>query len=142
MTPLTAQERQFCHEYLTLGVATKAAEAAGLKPGAGSRLLKDPRCRDLIEKLQQEREVEHSLTQGTIIQGLLRETKGPSHNGRVAAWIALARIRGLFQDNVNVRGSISVESKTVIYLPDNGRGDVDERTITVEQPPAPAQLPA
>lgn len=125
--PLSLAERTFCHKYLELGcVATKAAEAAGLKRSRGGQLLKDERVQAYIDKLQRERTAEADLSAGKVIAGLVHEAEhGHPSSARVAAWSTLAKVLGITTENHNVRATVEAKGQVLVYLPDNGRGTAE-----------------
>lgn len=131
---LTPEERKFAHLYAENGNVALSSREAGISHPKGYRLVKDPNVQAFVGALQREAASEHNLTRAKVIHGLMKETMGTTHGGRVAAWIALARIGGFMVEQHNIRGSIDVTHRAQVYLPDNGRGDYDGRTITLDRP--------
>ena len=104
---LTTRKQSFIDHYIITKNATKAAQAAGysLKTAysQGSRLLNNAEVRSLIDK----RLDEQAITREAIIQNLWVEAKNANRSSdRIAANVALAKIRGDIKDNTTTQVSV------------------------------------
>lgn len=113
---LTDKQRAFVREYLKDSNGTAAARRAGYSERTANeqaaRLLAKPSIASAVAAGQAELDEYAGLTSKRIIDGLLAETEregdGCTQSARVAAWTALARIRGLFTERVEHRGSVEL----------------------------------
>ncbi len=113
---LTPKQTRFVEEYLADLNATQAAIRAGYSAKTaneqGSQLLAKLSVRQAVAEAQAIRSKRTAITQDEVIQGLKKEAtlegEGSSHSARVSAWAHLGKHLGMFTDNLNLGGEVTV----------------------------------
>ncbi len=113
---LTPKQARFVEEYLIDLNATQAAIRAGYSKKTaneqGSQLLAKLSVRQAVAEAQAIRSKRTAITQDEVIQGLKKEAtlegEGSSHSARVSAWAHLGKHLGMFTDNLNLGGEVTV----------------------------------
>ncbi len=113
---LTPKQARFVEEYLIDLNATQAAIRAGYSAKTaneqGSQLLAKLSVRQAVAEAQAIRSKRTAITQDEVIQGLKKEAtlegEGSSHSARVSAWAHLGKHLGMFTDNLNLGGEVTV----------------------------------
>ncbi len=113
---LTPKQARFVEEYLIDLNATQAAIRAGYSAKTaneqGAQLLAKLSIRQAVAEAQTIRSKRTEITQDEVIQGLKREAtlegEGSSHSARVSAWAHLGKHLGMFTDNLNLGGEVTV----------------------------------
>ncbi len=113
---LTPKQARFVEEYLLDLNATQAAIRAGYSARnadkIGPELLGKTRVAEAVKAAQQARSGRTEITQDEVIQGLKKEAtlegEGSSHSARVSAWAHLGKHLGMFTDNLNLGGEVTV----------------------------------
>ncbi len=116
MSDLTPKQARFVEEYLLDLNATQAAIRAGYSARnadkIGPELLGKTRVAEAVKAAQQARTERTEITQDEVIQGLKKEAtlegEGSSHSARVSAWAHLGKHLGMFTDNLNLGGEVTV----------------------------------
>ena len=116
MSDLTPKQARFVEEYLLDLNATQGAIRAGYSAKTaevqGSRLLGNVKVREAVEAGMKARSKRTEITQDEVIQGLKKEAtlegEGSSHSARVSAWAHLGKHLGMFTDNLNLGGEVTV----------------------------------
>ncbi len=113
---LTPKQARFVEEYLIDLNATQAAIRAGYSAKTaneqGAQLLAKLSIREAVAEAQAIRSKRTEITQDEVIQGLKKEAtlegEGSSHSARVSAWAHLGKHLGMFTDNLNLGGEVTV----------------------------------
>ncbi len=113
---LTPKQACFVEEYLLDLNATQAAIRAGYSKKTandqGAQLLAKLSIRQAVAEAQAIRSKRTAITQDEVIQGLKKEAtlegEGSSHSARVSAWAHLGKHLGMFTDNLNLGGEVTV----------------------------------
>ncbi len=113
---LTPKQARFVEEYLIDLNATQAAIRAGYSAKTaneqGAQLLAKLSIRQAVAEAQAIRSKRTEITQDEVIQGLKKEAtlegEGSSHSARVSAWAHLGKHLGMFTDNLNLGGEVTV----------------------------------
>ena len=113
---LTPKQARFVEEYLIDLNATQAAIRAGYSAKTaneqGAQLLAKLSIRQAVAEAQAIRSKRTEITQDEVIQGLKKEAtlegEGSSHSARVSAWAHLGKHMGMFTDNLNLGGEVTV----------------------------------
>ncbi len=113
---LTPKQARFVEEYLIDLNATQAAIRAGYSAKTaneqGAQLLAKLSIRQAVAEAQAIRSKRTAITQDEVIQGLKKEAtlegEGSSHSARVSAWAHLGKHLGMFTDNLNLGGEVTV----------------------------------
>ncbi len=113
---MTPKQQRFVEEYLIDLNATQAAIRAGYSARnadkIGPELLGKTRVAEAVKAAQQARTERTEITQDEVIQGLKKEAtlegEGSSHSARVSAWAHLGKHLGMFTDNLNLGGEVTV----------------------------------
>ncbi len=113
---LNAKQARFVEEFLVDLNATAAAKRAGYSEktaySQGERLLKHVEIDKAIQEAKDARSERTGITQDEVIQGLKKEAtlegEGSSHSARVSAWAHLGKHLGMFTDNLNLGGEVTV----------------------------------
>ncbi len=116
MSDLTPKQARFVEEYLLDLNATQAAIRAGYSKKTaneqGAQLLAKLSIRQAVAEAQAIRSKRTEITQDEVIQGLKKEAtlegEGSSHSARVSAWAHLGKHLGMFTDNLNLGGEVTV----------------------------------
>ncbi len=116
MSDLTPKQAGFVEEYLIDLNATQAAIRAGYSKKTaneqGAQLLAKLSIRQAVAEAQAIRSKRTAITQDEVIQGLKKEAtlegEGSSHSARVSAWAHLGKHLGMFTDNLNLGGEVTV----------------------------------
>ncbi len=116
MSDLTPKQARFVEEYLIDLNATQAAIRAGYSKKTaneqGAQLLAKLSIRQAVAEAQAIRSKRTEITQDEVIQGLKKEAtlegEGSSHSARVSAWAHLGKHLGMFTDNLNLGGEVTV----------------------------------
>lgn len=115
LTPKMKQMRdRFINEYLKDFQGPLAYIRAGGPATTATKMsnqfLREPYVASEIQKCIERMEPEILVTRQKILAGLLREANyfgvGTSHGARVSAWAHLAKIQGLIEDKLSVKGEI------------------------------------
>ncbi len=113
---MTPKQQRFIEEYLIDLNATQAAVRAGYSAKTaneqGAQLLAKLSIREAVAEAQAIRSKRTAITQDEVIQGLKKEAtlegEGSSHSARVSAWAHLGKHLGMFTDNLNLGGEVTV----------------------------------
>ncbi len=113
---LSSKQARFVEEYLIDLNATQGAIRAGYSAKTaevqGTRLLGNVKVREAVEAGMKARSERTEITQDEVIQGLKKEAtlegEGSSHSARVSAWVHLGKHLGMFTDNLNLGGEVTV----------------------------------
>jgi phage terminase small subunit len=124
--PLTPKQRAFVAEYLVDMSAAEAARRAGYSSktarSIAHELLGKPHIQDAVREAMEQRAERMGVTQDDVVMGLLAETKGDTHAGRIAAWAHLGKHLGMFKEQVEHSGNLVVEGFNVTFSrPDDKR---------------------
>ena len=112
---MTPRQKRFVEEYLVDLNATQAAIRAGYSKRTaeqqGHQLLKKTSVSRAIQTGCVKRAERTKLSQDVVINGLLDEAqlkgKGANHGARVAAWTALGKHLGMFEEKVRIEGNMN-----------------------------------
>lgn len=115
MADISAQQQQFVNEYLTQGNATKAAVAAGYSEktaqAQGSRLLKQPSIKQMIEASQQAASIETQITIHDLLAELeaarLEALAQGQCGAAISATMGKAKLLGLDKPQANVMTTVN-----------------------------------
>lgn len=139
--PLSPRHEAFAVAYAADPVGARAAVAAGYTARSArttaGRLLTNADILARVEQLRREAAEAHALTRERIVEGLLAEahrepSEGGTHHGRIAAWVALARMHG-FDAPPAAERDMTVNVRRI------GWEDPVSRIVIVNAPGAPAE---
>ncbi len=113
---LTPKQQRFVDQYLIDVNAKQAAIRAGYSAKTaevqGCRLLRKVQVQQSIQKGQEALSERTLVAQDDVVRGLLKEAEymdeGSSHSARVSAWAHLGKHLGIFTDNLNLGGEVTV----------------------------------
>ncbi len=113
---LTPKQTRFVEEYLIDLNATQAATRAGYSAKTaneqGAQLLAKLSILQAVAEAQAIRSKRTEITQDEVIEGLKKEAtlegEGSSHSARVSAWAHRGKHLGMFTDNLNLGGEVTV----------------------------------
>ena len=118
---MTPKQQRFVEEYLIDLNAAAAYRRAEYKAkndqvaaASAYKLLRNAEIASAIKAAQEARSERVEVTQDDVIRGLKKEAEftgeGSSHAARVSAWSWLGKHRSMFQDNVNVKGGLTIQT--------------------------------
>lgn len=121
MGDLTDKQRRFVEEYVVDFNAAGAARRAGYSENSaremGHENLTKPHITERINERLEKFEHEAHVTKAMVVSGLLQEAhNADSDSARVSAWKELGRHLGMFTDNLDVEGDVSVSDLTIEVL--------------------------
>lgn len=142
LTPKMLEVRnRFIAEYVKDFKGPEAYIRATGKSGSAlkmsAELLREPyvstRIWDVIDSMS---ESEMINTQ-RILAGLIREANyagmGASHGARVTAWTVLAKIKGMVQNNVNIKGEMDHKGGVMLVPVNPSEQSWEEATVAAQQ---------